>query len=347
LPSLAVQLSASTGPAPDLVLFDFSQNGNGLGNYELLARIVHFFLPRTQLAVLWTGGQAVFQGTTRVEKKQVQFAEYRNYPVAVLEQYRVPYLNFYASEDAFVRGGGAYVNIWDEGTHPSWRTHSYVADLLSRWCNVVLDKLEACDIDAAVPDGPALRHPEDFRPDEIWMSGFQKKGEKKPRKVKPLNMSNVCLRPFTKHSAYEPSPTSPRSGGGWRLYEDRPEKPGWIASSPSDWLWFPVQLGPARGLIVQYLRSYENLGDAEVLIRGPQPERVRNLTLLPGLWERATSETETEFWFPCDLYDARCGNTAKSRFHRLRGLKPGNYTVGFRLANGTGNKFKLITLLTC
>ncbi|CAK0881741.1 unnamed protein product [Prorocentrum cordatum] len=256
-------------------------------------------------------------------------------------------LNFYASEDAFVRGGGAYVNIWDEGTHPSWRTHSYVADLLSRWCNVVLDKLEACDIDAAVPDGPALRHPEDFRPDEIWMSGFQKKGEKKPRKVKPLNMSNVCLRPFTKHSAYEPSPTSPRSGGGWRLYEDRPEKPGWIASSPSDWLWFPVQLGPARGLIVQYLRSYENLGDAEVLIRGPQPERVRNLTLLPGLWERATSETETEFWFPCDLYDARCGNTAKSRFHRLRGLKPGNYTVGFRLANGTGNKFKLITLLTC
>merc|ERR1712039_1162646 len=60
-----------------------------------------------------------------------------------------------------------------------------------------------------------------------------------------------------------------RVDGSWRLFTDVPNKPGWIAQGNiTDWLVFPVSFGPNPKLSITYLRSYEKLGEAEVILDG-------------------------------------------------------------------------------
>eukprot|EP00662_Eupelagonemidae_sp_cell21_P031301 gene31301-51579_t len=56
--------------------------------------------------------------------------------------------------------------------------------------------------------------------------------------------------------------------GGWRLYADVPGKPGWISTTPGSNLTFMMQFGGQPQLRVEWLRSYEGFGNAELTVEG-------------------------------------------------------------------------------
>ena len=79
----------------------------------------------------------------------------------------------------------------------------------------------------------------------------------------------ICPEGFlTLHDAQQqrraptPPPAAPPSS--WRLFEDRPGKPGWIANAtggrPEDELLLPLELGSRALLVVGFLTTYENAG---------------------------------------------------------------------------------------
>lgn len=355
LPRLALHYSLyDAGPFPDIVFFDFSINDKDHSYrqddvYEQLIRIVHFYSPSTLIAVLWS---------TRIgERWQRGVADHDPGPAQVALHYAVPFISIRSAEDALLSSGSnrSHCDIWD-GTvsHPSWLTHVYIADLLVRWWNSAAQKLQECDLEATAtlaPNGPAAlqQAAHDFSSDESW--------------VPPLNKNNLlartaaCLSHISKHSAYEPGPSSPRGSpdGSWRLYEDRPNKPGWIAKAPSDWITFPVKFGMSSTLIVQYLKSYESLGDAEVKIWGrsidsstgqfEEYNRDRDLGLLRGSWEDRTSQIATEVWKSCNITDDACMDDDKWHSLYFPQLPVGPANISFRLA--AGQKFKLISVISC
>merc|ERR1711983_411521 len=56
--------------------------------------------------------------------------------------------------------------------------------------------------------------------------------------------------------------------GDWRLYEDRPGKPGWIAEAEGSRLRFPLEFGAHPTLTVTFLRSYQNISNMHLQING-------------------------------------------------------------------------------
>ena len=89
------------------------------------------------------------------------------------------------------------------------------------------------------------------------------------------------------------SPALP-AGHGWRCYEDRPGKLGWIAAgaaASTGALAFeasPAELPAGGKLTVSYLRSYEGMGRARLWL---DDDREHALTL-NGTWAAPTSQTD-------------------------------------------------------
>ena len=50
--------------------------------------------------------------------------------------------------------------------------------------------------------------------------------------------------------------------GDWRLYEDRPGKPGWIATTPNATLEFPLRFGGLPRATLAYTQGYAAAADA-------------------------------------------------------------------------------------
>eukprot|EP00747_Dinoflagellata_sp_TGD_P179313 gnl/TRDRNA2_/TRDRNA2_29928_c0_seq1.p1 gnl/TRDRNA2_/TRDRNA2_29928_c0~~gnl/TRDRNA2_/TRDRNA2_29928_c0_seq1.p1 ORF type:complete len:498 (-),score=14.33 gnl/TRDRNA2_/TRDRNA2_29928_c0_seq1:22-1470(-) len=87
-------------------------------------------------------------------------------------------------------------------------------------------------------------------------------------------LSGISAYQAIKHSAAP----RPRIVDGWRLFEDRPGKPGWISETSDSRMRIRLQFGKDPLLAVTFLRSYEGLGDAELLMNGHHAN-------LKGLWE--------------------------------------------------------------
>lgn len=87
---------------------------------------------------------------------------------------------------------------------------------------------------------------------------------------------------------------APPAGHGWRCYEDRPGKLGWVAAgaaASTGALTFeasPVELPAGGKLTVAYLRSYEGMGRARLWL---DDDYERALTL-NGTWAAPTSQTD-------------------------------------------------------
>jgi hypothetical protein len=147
---------------------------------------------------------------------------------------------------------------------------------------------------------------------------------------------------------------SPTHSAGWRCYEDRPGKRGWISedgplvstppntaivgpsgSAPS--LAFSVPLGSAK-LTVAYLRSYDaRMGAARVWV----DDDVSAAIVLNGSWASRTSQT--------DIYTERMATLCRESCQVLRrgGSRsaPPKHTV--HVQRVSGRKFKLLLLEVC
>ena len=146
----------------------------------------------------------------------------------------------------------------------------------------------------------------------------------------------------------------PLRHAGWRCYEDRPGKPGWIsedggrvedgrgggpgpatmlisAALPSPPLSFSVPLGSSK-LTVAYLRSYDaRMGVARVWLDDDDASGF----LLNGSWASRTSQTEIR----SEGVRGMCGSSCKAK---RRGE---SHTVHVQRISGL--KFKLLLLEVC
>ncbi|CAJ1330503.1 unnamed protein product [Effrenium voratum] len=241
--------------APDLIILDFGQNGWGGSpeNLEEFIRVCHLFMPQTLLLIIWNKDMTNLD-PSKGDIKNLQSCR------ALSGHYGIPLLNFQAAMEEYTRQGGNWSQLWPrvlpEEHHPPWRTHAYFTDMLAYWFNRQLGSSES-----SLQLAPVLRQPDDLNVDQAWIP---------PLYNVKLEKIQVCLFPLTSHVAREPNGSPTRSPEGrWQLYEDRRDKPGWITMEPSsDKLRFEVNFSRKARVVIQYLRSYANIGTAEVEIEG-------------------------------------------------------------------------------
>jgi len=95
-----------------------------------------------------------------------------------------------------------------------------------------------------------------------------------------LDVYPVCLHPLSRHSALDMHSRKNASSAGtgdvqvlrgdWKLFADRPERPGWISTASDSLISFPVKFGRAALLTITYMKSYgHGWGSASVKLIGP------------------------------------------------------------------------------
>jgi hypothetical protein len=233
----------------------------------------------------------------------------------------VAVLDYAGAANCAVAHGADPLSFWSEdvpGTkpHPNWHVHQIIADAIA----LKISQQTACD--------PG------------WGTWFSSQEE--------LESLEFCDTPVTLITAFDP-PSSGVTANQWELKEDRPNKPGWIASSDNASLEFDVVFGASsdKALVVSWLRSYKALGDAFMMLNG---RTVR----LPGLYgtQEAGNRVSQTFMhiFPAgeDTYQPELGLSGVLGFN-VSADKP--YKLAFRTApetavNGT-SKFKIVSVSTC
>lgn len=334
LPDFVIDQTRSQ-QAPDLVLFDFGQNEPD-GNIEKMVRVGSLLLPSTAFAVLWTGDR---MRKVRVARQPLN-PKHRDKNIRVAEYYGAKMLNYCGAEDYYVEHGGSYEQMWkgveSNGHHPHWESHAYIADMLARWFNSGLQNLEACKLEsrptmAALAEAALPRlHVHSGEGDEHWLPPLG------PGVL--MRQVNTCLQPLSTHLAHRPDVSNPQlaARSSWRLYEDRPGKPGWITNRTDDWISFPVSFSKTPKAILSYLQSYQNMGQAEVVIHGEPFWTLR----------KRSGPLRGRAFFVHSLEKQDPKSITRNVFLRgdeLDHASEGNISV--RLVNG--KKFKIISVITC
>lgn len=334
----------------DWIILDFSQNGWGGQDHKLeeLIRICHLFLPQTLVLLIYNRDMGSFSHTSRDDKALKILRE-------VAEHYKLPMLNYENAMEEFSRRGGSQHTMWPRSVqptawpdwsyrHPRWAGHAFYADMLADWVNQQLSLLEteatAPRLPLAQLPRPQLRKPKDVTVDEDWIPPIPRRhGQPKIE-----YNAELCLFPLTTHLARDPGSHTPLQspGGQWRLFEDRRNKPGWIVTEKNDTLFFNVSFSGKPKLALQYLRSYERLGTAEVTIHSPYVWHCKQLEgqghskrvwKLPGLWPPRISITVGATF------------AVKEASNLTAAAGGSEAVVALRLVEGP--KFKLLSVISC
>lgn len=261
----------------DLVLLDTSANGGTEKAYEQLIRSVHQLVPKAVVVgVVAAPHSKRTTGTIKMELR-------------TLEHYGLPALDFsnFLLERPELWMVPPNAANW---LHPLWQTHQIIADIMSNLWGRTWDS-------RASVGGSS----------EVWAT------ELPSVFVKGADKVDFCLEPLSHHSAKAPIgeglPGAARSLAGWRNYEDRPGKPGWIVTADHDdqsqappTIKFPLKFGAMPSVVVIYLRSYEGLGDATLKIAGNNKSawlkgnnvgrRALLYEKLEGIWDKPNSQSE-------------------------------------------------------
>lgn len=337
----------------DWIILDFSQNGWGGQDHKLeeLIRICHLFLPQTLVLLIYNRDMGSFSHTSRDDKALKILRE-------VAEHYKLPMLNYENAMEEFSRRGGSQHTMWPRSVqptawpdwsyrHPRWAGHAFYADMLADWVNQQLSLLEteatAPRLPLAQLPRPQLRKPKDVTVDEDWIPPIPRRhGQPKIE-----YNAELCLFPLTTHLARDPGSQTPLQspGGQWRLFEDRRNKPGWIVTEKNDTLFFNVSFSGKPKLALQYLRSYEHLGTAEVTIHSPYVWHCKQLEgqghskrvwKLPGLWPPRISITVGATFAVKEASNLTAAGAAGGSSEAV---------VALRLVEGP--KFKLLSVISC
>lgn len=206
-----------------------------------------------------------------------------------------------------------------KGAHPDFRTHELLASLLAR---------SICS-SCTQSDAPQFYARSALR-------------DKLPS----------CTRPTTVHSAYDhASPIDEQYVGEWKLIQDRPSKPGWVATVANSTLTLPVRFGATPLLMVNYLRSYEGMACVNMSMNG------LNVTL-DGAWSKRVSTTASFFsqayantiqaparddnHYGIIGFNVRPNSAQNISFTLIQCLDDRNSSVIRQI-----RKFKLIDIITC
>jgi hypothetical protein len=234
-------------------------------NYEKLVQSVRTLLPRAAMyALLAACGSCLLR-----------------YPhqLKVLQHYELPFLNWADVVEKANQSQSDERRLWYPAgeTHAYWRTHQYIADGIAyTWATALSDsncskKLESS---STWPSSP------------LWP-------EDKSR------LYSVCLWPTSAFVAGGEQTAEPLiTSGSWKLFEDRPGKPGWIADSPRATIEFPLTFGAKPTLAITWLRSYTDLGMVNMTLN-------RRSIVLDGLWGVADANVSQRHtrWF--DVFSDR------------------------------------------
>lgn len=335
----------------DWIILDFSQNGWGGQDHKLeeLIRICHLFLPQTLVLLIYNRDMGSFSHTSR-DDKALKILR------GVAEHYKLPMLNYENAMEEFSRRGGSQSTMWPRNVqptawpdwayrHPRWAGHAFYADMLAEWVNQQLALLETKPTEARLPlaqlPRPQLRKPKDVTVDEGWIPPLRRHSQQNIE-----YNAELCLFPLTTHLARNPESHTPLQspGGQWRLFEDRRNKPGWIVTEKNDTLFFNVSFSGKPKLALQYLRSYEHLGTAEVTIHSPYVWHCKQLGgqgsgkrvwKLPGLWPPRVSIT----------VGATFAVKETSNVSAAEAMGKSEAMVALRLVDGP--KFKLLSVISC
>merc|ERR1719284_992778 len=94
----------------------------------------------------------------------------------------------------------------------------------------------------------------------------------------------------------------------WKLYEDVPGKPGWIAS-PKAAGKITFEMNSSQGWIaLEVLKTYENIGSAVCWLDAREPGP-GNECHVPGLWPERSSQSVVAFmrtFLPAGRHELSC-----------------------------------------
>lgn len=130
--------------------------------------------------------------------------------------------------------------------HPAWPVHKACADTAFHALQVVLGGVNLSSVDGA----PAAEPTTTFWPHDR------------------LEVEGACIDFASFYSAEDAKALPLLNSSGWRRYEDRQGKPGWIGEGTNDGstLDFAVRCGTEKTVGIEYLESYEHMGEATVRI---------------------------------------------------------------------------------
>mmetsp|Transcript_66672 Transcript_66672/g.216989 ORF Transcript_66672/g.216989 Transcript_66672/m.216989 type:complete len:497 (+) Transcript_66672:229-1719(+) len=271
---------------------------------------------------------------------QVYTAKAKHYNLTLVDTYSVSkkFADVYSPPDAY---------------HPAWTTHHYVADMIATAMNRALDELasDLATVDAVrhAPCAAPLKRRSALECEDVpWQSAEQQ--------ALAASAAMMVCKPLSAYyadaSKYAATPRGPKlpADGSWRLYEDRPGKPGWITETTSrSWISFDLYLNKWSPTVrIDYLRSYENLGQVEVKLSS-----MGQGYILDGLWNSTSSQTDS--WrvlvdAPIDRKRIKQNGTTSSDSNRefgfgYRSSARRGVTLQMRLISGP--KFKIVSVITC
>ena len=152
-------------------------------------------------------------------------------------------------------------------SHPNWHTHTMLAEMLALWWRALGPTLKpSAKASSPLPGGVG----------EKWLRPHLTTEDAR----KPFSICRAPITTFDAREAYaaangQPIPPAAAAAGhrsavdaiGWKLYEDRPGKPGWISSGPlGSTIKFNLTFGERPRLLVVYESGYEGWGAVKLRI---------------------------------------------------------------------------------
>lgn len=268
-------------------------------SYESLIRSLHELVPNAAVLSFMSG----CPNCASKRDSQLSVATFYDLP-------RLDYSDFRSKHQNMT-------DLWkmfdSDVNHPSWETHQMIADVVAN----VLGRAWASGRRPSVPEKP-----------------FSKQTLAKQEDVAMFQPCLNVLSGYSARQAFDGTGAQPKITNGWRLFEDRPGKPGWIADSKSATINFHVRFGIRPRLAVVYLRSYEGMGNARLKIGNSG-------SVLDGLWSSDFKLNVSQSYV--SWYNAGA-----------RGEKWGQ--PGFNVPSGAeldlevtalGGKFKILQVMSC
>eukprot|EP00408_Alexandrium_pacificum_P068805 CAMPEP_0171180324 /NCGR_PEP_ID=MMETSP0790-20130122/13699_1 /TAXON_ID=2925 /ORGANISM="Alexandrium catenella, Strain OF101" /LENGTH=325 /DNA_ID=CAMNT_0011645255 /DNA_START=180 /DNA_END=1157 /DNA_ORIENTATION=- len=204
--------------------------------------------------------------------------------------------------------------IWGRRLHPPWQSHQIFADvIIGTWAKGFRDLCAGAS--APKPSFPA--------------------GTLATRKL--LDHFQSCKVGLSEYYALKEGGPQPTEVDGWRLFEDRPGKPGWISEKPGAVMSFRLSFGAEPKLLFTFLRTYENVGSAVLRFGG-----YGKGFAVEGLDTTHNVSQSYTLWFNAKTH------MRQKWVNGVHGFNVAPYSQDLMLqVTAPGAKFKIISMVSC